>query len=84
MIFGKCAPDSARLRSPELYDPGDQGVRNLLVDGKPQVAFLTGVRRDGLLERCVSLHGRVQPDVVLERREINDDTTELERGACRS
>src|SRR5439155_24684553 len=57
----------------------DQPVRNPLIDGKPQIAFLACVRRDGLLERRISFHWRVQTDVVLERREIDDDTTQLER-----
>src|SRR5437773_12039821 len=34
------ASDSSRLPGPELHDPSNQRVWNLLLDGEPQVAFL--------------------------------------------
>jgi hypothetical protein len=56
-------------------DACDEIVGNRLVEGKPEVAFLSCIRRNGLFEGSVAPDGRIQADVVLESREVHKNST---------
>lgn len=72
-------PGVARLTIPELHDLRNQAVRNRSVEWKTEVALLACIGRNRFLQRRVSLHRRVQADVMLEGREIDEDAPALER-----
>src|SRR5258708_14220663 len=63
----------------EFRDSRDQAVRNRLIEWKSQIAFLSRVLGNRLLQRCVGLDGRVEADVILERGEVNQNPVLRER-----
>jgi hypothetical protein len=62
------------LLDSQLDDPFDQLVGNRLVQGKLEIPLGASIRGDQLFNRLIAGDGRIQPDVMFERGEVNQDS----------
>src|ERR1700694_2767587 len=57
----------------ELRNPFDQAEGDRLIKWKSQIAFLSRIAQNRLLQFRIALHRRIEADVILEGGEINQD-----------
>jgi hypothetical protein len=57
----------------QLCHARDQTVRDRLIEGKPEIPFLSRVRRNRPFDACVSRDWWIQADVIFESREVQQD-----------